>query len=85
MDNLKNLLDKFKNLINHSGDEKKTVAVAIKKHTNISIDEKDIVVGDGFVRINAHPAIQSEIYIKKPKILADLNEALKPKTFKDIR
>lgn len=73
MFNIAKYLEKFKILKNSKFFLRDLVVEGVKKITNIEIDPKKVDVKDGLVRISEKPIIKSEIFIKKAKILEEIN------------
>lgn len=74
MNNLGNFLDKFKNLLGSSKFQKDAVISIIKSISGISLEEKDVEIKNHVVRIKASPAVRSEIFMHKQKIIDELKK-----------
>jgi len=72
-------LEKFKKLKNSKFFIRDLVVESVKKITSIEIDNKKIDVKDSLVRINEKPIIKNEIFIKKSKILEEINSKTEQK------
>lgn len=72
-------LEKFKKLKNSKFFIRDLVVESIKKITNIYIDVKNINIKDGLVRLSDKPIIKNEIFIKKTKILEEINSKTEQK------
>jgi hypothetical protein len=57
------------------------VVEAIKTICNINIDVENIDIKDGLVRIHEKPIVKTEIFIKKQKILEEIQKTTKNKVF----
>ncbi len=66
-------LEKFKVLKNSKFFLRDLVVESIKKITDININPKNIDVKEGLVRISDKPIVKNEIFIKKFKILEEIN------------
>ncbi|MBU6370748.1 MAG: DUF721 domain-containing protein [Patescibacteria group bacterium] len=77
-------LERFKK-ISQSRDALRTaVAEAVQEICSITINPKQVDVRDGKVVISCRPAVKTEIFLKKEKILANLSEKT-GKKITDIR
>ncbi len=66
-------LEKFKALSQSRDFLRNSVSEAVKEICNIEIDPKKIVVKDGIARISEKPIIKNEIFMKKQRILENLD------------
>ena len=67
-------LEKFKIMSQSRDFLRNSVSESIKETCNIEIDPKKIVVKDGIARISEKSIVKNEIFMKKAKILENLNK-----------
>lgn len=82
--NLGDFLNIFKNLLSHEELLREDILSSIKKHTDISLDKKQISIKNSICSIECHPALRSEIFLKKNDIMKSLRESTHKK-ISDIR
>ena len=56
-----------------------SAAETIKNICGIDVEKKKILFKDGVIRINENPAVKTTIFLKKQKILDELNKKVKGK------
>jgi len=83
MFNISGFLEKFKKISENNSFIKKTVIEAVFSITGFLLEEKDIEVSGGKVKIRQSSVLKNEIFFMKEKILKKLME-LKNNTTKDI-
>lgn len=66
-------LEKFKVLKNSKGVLRVLIVESIKKFTNIEIDPKNIDIKPGVIRVSEKPIVKNQIFLKKTKILEEIN------------
>ena len=83
---ISSFLEKFTKILNTSTLVRGFLIDIIKKEINYDIDVKNIKVQNGIVYLNERPIIKNEIFMKKNKILSELNQLIpREKHVLDIR
>lgn len=85
MEKIGGFFDKFRNkaaLIIQTHD---FVVLIIKKVTGIELDPRDVGISGGVLKINSSSIIKNEIFIKKTRILKEINQKIKNANIIDIR
>lgn len=85
MQNLRDYLDKFKNIIVGSKFEKDAIISIIRDTTKIQLKDTDFDIKNFTIRLTTSPAVKGEIFMRKQKILESLKAALGTKAPTDIR
>ncbi len=83
MKSISNLLSKFTKLINDSKEKIEIIRQVIKENTGIEIPAESITQQKNTLFIAVHPAVKSDIFLNKDKILKALKE--QKITVSDIR
>jgi vacuolar-type H+-ATPase subunit B/Vma2 len=84
MFNISGFFKKFKNLEMQDFSKRSAVIDVLKKHTGIDIKPQDIKFEQGIIRLSLSSLQKNEIFMKKPRILADIQAAIKPANVIDI-
>lgn len=74
MQKLDGFFDKFNNKIAREVNNLLLVVESIKRHTGITIEIKNISLSNGILKIKTSQIQKNEIFIKKTKILKDLEK-----------
>lgn len=82
---IKDLLARFNNLLVSGEFKKEMIREVISKAISVDIKSNDIEIKNGTVYLNIKPIYKNEIFIKREKIDALLENALGKKTPKDLR
>lgn len=82
---LKDYLRKFKNLTPPDDFTRKKVCEVVQKNTNIDLLVENVKVKRGVIFIKENNTLKNSLFLKKRKILDDLQKELGKKTPKDIR
>jgi hypothetical protein len=82
---VRDLLAKFSNLLVSEEFKKESIRKTIEEVVGVGVDPKDIEIKGGTVYLNIKPIYKNEIFIKKEKIQATLQEKLGRKSPQDIR
>ena len=69
-------LEKFKTLGADSVSVKEAFIKSAQKIFNIKIELSDIQIKNGTIYIKAHPALKSEIFLKREALLRELTDIL---------
>ena len=85
MNNLHNLLERFKTLLNDSKDIRGQIRLIVAKVTRIELEEGQFEIKDTTLFIKAHPSIKNSLYMYKKKILDAFSQELGKRAPKDIR
>jgi len=72
MKSISDLLSKFSRLIKDSADKLETIRQTVQENTGIDLPVSAIKKQNSTLFISAHPAIKSEIALRKEKIISDL-------------
>lgn len=84
LNNIGKFLKRFKGLESSDTYIKKALISVIEELFNEKIDKKDISIQKGTIYLRAHPALKSEIYIKKAKTLEFVNKKIEKNIVKNI-
>ncbi len=85
MNSLSHFLDRFKAILLAPGALKKPIIEVISRCARIDLKETDIEVKEGIIYIKAHPLIKNEIFMRKGRILHEVEVLLGKKSLHDIR
>jgi hypothetical protein len=77
---IKDLLEKFGNILLKEELKKEAVREVIAKAINFPIKKEDIKIKKGIIYLNIKPIYKNEIFLKKDQILKELEEALGQKS-----
>lgn len=84
MRSIDSFLDKFKRLLKYTKEEKRVIIRVIREAVGVEIDEPDIKIRNKVIYIKTTPQAKSEIFIRKQKLLEQINIILN-KNLKDVR
>ena len=79
MIDIRNFFQKFAKIQAESTETKENICAVIKKIAGVQIENKNISLEDGILRLNCSPALRQQIFMHKAKILSALTQV------KDIR
>lgn len=82
---VKDYLDKFKNLLFSKEEIYQIVSSVIENNISVKIEIKYIQIKTPFIYIKASPLVRNEILINKEKILKDISLLSPGCNLKDIR
>ena len=82
---IKDLLEKFSNLILKEEVKLEVTRNTISDIIGLEIKPKDIEIKKNIIYLNIKPIYKSEILLKKEKIFSELNKVLSKKIPTDIR
>ncbi len=82
---LKDLLSRFSGLLQSGESKTESVREIIKKATNLDIKKEDIKIKDGIIYLNIKPIYKSEIYLKKDRIIEEMEILFGKKSPSNIR
>jgi hypothetical protein len=82
---IKDILARFSDLISSSEQKKEIISDVISKVINKKINKEDIKTKNGVIYLNLPPLYKNEIFLKKEKIILELQNVLGRKTPSDIR
>jgi hypothetical protein len=82
---LKDLLGKFRNLLLHDDYKKDAIINVLSLVVGVKLTKEDIKIKDNIIYLNLKPIFKSEIFLKKEKILQELENTLGAKIPRDIR
>ncbi len=85
MKSLGGFFEKFTSKIAKQIQSLDAVVFAIKKHTGITVDIKDISIRNGILRIKGTSLMKNELFIKKVRILKELEGSLQTLKISDIQ
>ena len=81
---IKDLLNRFNNILLKEGGKKEIIRSVISSLIKIEISSKDIEIKNNIIYLNIKPIYKNEILLKKDKIFLKLKENLGKKTPQDI-
>ena len=84
MKNIGGFFEKFNNKLGKQIYNLDLIVEVIRKNTGIFIDMSDVSVKNGVLRIKGSSLMKNEIYIKKVRILKELEEKLRGQKISDI-
>jgi len=86
MNPISELLEKFKKILQTDTQVKDLFVRVLKGELNYDADAKNITLKDGIIYMSDKPIVKNEVFMKKEKILMELNQLLpKEKKIIDIR
>jgi hypothetical protein len=86
MNPISQFLEKFKKILQTGTQVKEFFVRVLKGELNYDADTKNITIKDGVLYFNDKPIVKNEVFMKKEKILTELNQLLpKGKKIIDIR
>ena len=85
--NIKNLLERFKNITPPNASVRRAVVSSVKKEANLLIGEKEISFNskNGTVYIKKEGHLKNTLFIKKERIIKETNKELGKELVKDLR
>ncbi|MDO8590633.1 MAG: hypothetical protein Q7R65_01500 [bacterium] len=78
MEQISFFLEKFKTLGLDSALIKKVFIEEVEKILNTKISSDDIKIKEGILYVKAHPALKSELFIKRQLFIDELSKVLGP-------
>ncbi len=84
MQEIKFLLDRFKNLVSTDAVLKRVFIEAVKKATGHDLPAAAIKINKGSLYVVTKPALKSEIFLRRELIMAELEQTLTGYKFKKI-
>jgi hypothetical protein len=84
MQKIGGFFEKFNSKITREVHNLAFIMETIKKCTGISLEMKDIKISNGIIRLNISQLKKNEIFIKKERILKELEKGLISLTVRDI-
>lgn len=85
MKNIQSYLSRFKNLLTDNNHFNEGCELVFKK-INIPLTKKDFIIVSGVIKLkNKNPLVKSEIFLKKEKIIKELNNQFGKSVIFDIR
>jgi len=84
MQKIKFFLEKFKNFVPSDRVLKTAVIAAVKKQTKIELTLSAIKISGWQIYLTVKPVVRSEIFIKRERIMAELEQTLANYQFKKI-
>ena len=84
MNNISGLLAKFKKLKPSDTYVKEAFIETMKEVMNVEVFKPEINVQGSNIFLNVHPALKTEIFLKKKEILESLDKKLQKKVVKNI-
>lgn len=85
MENISGFFNRFKNKIVGEIRNRDIIVDLINKYTKAVIEIKDISINNGVIRVNCSQIVKNEIFIKKNKILGEINKLITSTKFSDIK
>lgn len=85
MNPLSNFLERFKTFLVSSKNIKEAIQSVIHSVASIELKEGEIDIRDGVVVIQSHPATRNAIFMRKKKIIEELQRILGKQAPRDIR
>ena len=82
---IKDLLARFKNILNTIEWKKQSVQEIILKNTGITVDLKDMNVKNSILYLDIKPIHKNEVFMKKEKIILSIGESLGVNFITEIR
>ena len=76
---IKDLLERFGNILLKEESKKELIRETISKAINYEIKSEDIKIKKGIIYLNIKPIYKNEIYLKKNEIFNELRELLSKK------
>lgn len=78
-------LNKFKNILFKKDEIKSVFKQVVLKNILFELDDQDIIIKTPLIVVNGSPILKNEIFLKKEKILKELQERIPGCMIKDIR
>lgn len=75
MFNISNFFQKFSKIQADSAKSSEKVVTAVKNASGLIIESKDFALNNGVLRFVLNPVIKNEIFMRKQKILSELNSS----------
>ena len=82
---VKDLLGKFKNLLNKEEGKKLAVREVFKKSFDLDLDNDSMKFSDRVLFLNIKPILKNEIFLKKDFFISEINSMIGSDYVKDIR
>lgn len=82
---IKDLLNRFQNILNKEGINRGVIIETIYRITKVKLDKEVVKIKDKIVYLNIKPLFKNEIFLKKEKILEELKSLLGNKSPVDFR
>ncbi len=84
MQNLSGFFDKFQGKVSAQIQNIVVIIEIVKKHTGIEIEMKDINISAGVLRLKISSVEKSQVFLKKERILREINEKVKGMVLKEV-
>jgi|GEM_PF-1858019 len=84
MENIGGFFQKFQSRVAGQVQNLTFIIDAIKKHTGVEVDMKNISISAGIVRLKISGVEKNEIFLKKERILKEINAKTKSLVVKDL-
>ncbi len=81
---IKDLLERFGNILLKEELKKEAIREIISKNINLKIKPEDIKIKKGVIYLNIKPIYKNEIFLKKDQITLELEKSLGQKSPKKI-
>ena len=85
MKSLAGFFEKFQGKIGGQIQNLIVISETIKKHTNIEVDMKNISITAGILRLKVSSLEKSEVFMKKERILKEINQKVRSLVIKDLQ
>ncbi len=85
MKEIRELLERFKNILHSEESKKEVIIKCISEFTPITVDSNDVDFKNGIIYLNIKPIYKNEIFLKKEAILISINTMLNKDVFTDIK
>ncbi len=76
MKKIEGFFDKFKNKVASEVHNRVCIIEILKKNIGVELEMGDITISHGILRVKANPAVKNEMYIKKERILKEINSKI---------
>ncbi len=83
--NISQYLEKISKVYNQNISLREAVVGSLKDLVKIELSDKDLILKNGILNIKTNPVIKTEIFIKKKRIIEEINKRLGEKKVFDIR
>ncbi len=81
---ISSFLERIKNLVSHGDETRLYIKDTISTQIGFTIDSEAITLDKGIIRVAVSPLVKNEIFMRKEKILLEINTYLTDKTYRDI-
>lgn len=85
MQEIKDLLTRFKNILHTEESKKSSIIEIIKECTSVALEPKELEIKSNQIYINTKPINKSQIFLKKEEILNKLRDLPQKQIIQDIR